>query len=98
MLGERQMVFQGWSKRVAAVSDPAVIHALYRLADYPVLALLARGRTDTTKLDGRACFYIYTEAAVALVLSHLSPRELDFMPMLGVETSSLESPLTSSSA
>jgi hypothetical protein len=38
------------------------MHALYTLADYPVLAALAAKRTQASKLDGRACRAIYEDA------------------------------------
>ena len=46
----------------APATDPDVWHALHRLTDYPVLAGLAREGTAATKLDGRACRYIYESA------------------------------------
>lgn len=35
---------------------------LHLLADYPVLQKLAQRRTTATRLDGRACRFIYAEA------------------------------------
>lgn len=69
----------------SATNDPAVLHAPYRLADFPVLASLAQGSTEATKLDGRACYHLYTEAAVTLDAAHLPAHELAFMRKLGVE-------------
>jgi hypothetical protein len=36
-----------------APTDSAVLHAVYTLADYPVLASIAAKRTQARKLDGR---------------------------------------------
>lgn len=72
-------------------NDPAVWHALHRLADYPVLAALARDGTDATKLDGRACHYLYTEAAATMDVSLIPAQELAFMRSLGFEPPGLDS-------
>lgn len=73
------------------MNNPALMHALYLLADYPVLALLARDRTTATRLDGRACQHLYTEAAATMDVSCLPAQELAFMRALGVEPPGLES-------
>lgn len=65
-------------------NDPAVMHALYRLADYPVLASLARERTEATKLDGRACRYIYEAALPRIDWRSVSESERAFMRSLGI--------------
>ncbi len=67
------------------MNDPAVLHALYRLADYPALAALARERTTATKLDGRACQMIYSEALSRIDWQAVSANELDFMCSMGIE-------------
>lgn len=64
--------------------DPAVLHALYRLADYPVLAALARERTTAIKLDGRACRLIYSEALPRIDWAQVPDQEIAFMRALGV--------------
>jgi hypothetical protein len=61
------------------------MHALYRLADYPVLAALARERTKATKLDGRACRHLYEAALPRIDWSAVSASELAFMRSLGIE-------------
>lgn len=66
------------------MSDPAVMHALYPLDDYPVLASLAQGRTEATKLDGRACLHLYTVALGEIDWLAVSPAEKDFMWRLGL--------------
>ncbi len=66
-------------------NDPAVMHALYPLADYPVLASLAQGRTKASKLDGRACRYIYEAALPRIDWQAVSASELAFMRALGIE-------------
>lgn len=67
------------------MTDLAVMHALYRLADFPVLASLAQGRTEATKLDGRACRYIYESALARIDWQSVSASELALMRSLGIE-------------
>ena len=67
------------------MNDPAVLHALYRLADYPVLAALAQERTTATKLDGRVCRLIYSEALPRIDWQAVSASELVFLRSLGIE-------------
>lgn len=67
------------------MNDPAVLHSLYRLADYPVLAALAQERTTATKLDGRACRLIYSEALHRIDWQVVSANELVFLRSLGIE-------------
>lgn len=66
--------------------DTEVMHALYTLSDYPVLAALAAKRTQADKLDGRACQAIYNDALLS-VWQSVSEREREFMRRLGVEGS-----------
>ena len=58
-----------------------VMHA----ADYPVLASLTRERTVVTKLDGRACRYIYETALPRIDWQAVTARELAFLRSLGIE-------------
>lgn len=67
-----------------AFSDPAVMRALHRLADYPALSVLAATRTQATKLDGRACRYLYEAAGSALAQHEVSENEQASMQQLGV--------------
>lgn len=67
-----------------AFSDPAVMLALHRLEDYPVLSALAASRTQATSLDGRACRYLYQVAGSALALHKVSENERVFMQQLGL--------------
>lgn len=67
-----------------AFSDPAVMRALHRLADYPALSALAATRTQATRLDGRACRYLYEAAGSALAQYEVSENERAFMQQLGV--------------
>ena len=67
-----------------AFSEPAVMRALHRLADYPVLAALAATRTHATSLDGRACRYLYEAAGSALAQYEVSESERAFMQQLSV--------------
>lgn len=63
--------------------DTAVLHAVYTLKDYPVLARLAAVRTQATRLDGRACLSIYN-AALPGIWQTVSDHEHEFMRQLGV--------------
>lgn len=67
------------------MNDPATMHTLYRLADYPVLASLAQGGTKASKLDGRACRYIYEAALPRIDWQAMSASERAFMHSLGIE-------------
>ena len=68
------------------MNDPAAMHAVYPLADYPVLAELARSSgTDAIKLDGRACRYIYEAALPRIDWQAVLPSERAFMLLLGIE-------------
>ena len=67
------------------MNDPATMHTLYRLADYPVLASLAQGGTKASKLDGRACRYIYEAALPRIDWQAMSTSERAFMHSLGIE-------------
>ena len=66
------------------MSPYSVMHALYHLADYPVLATLARERTTASKLDGRACLHLYKEALPRMDWQALSAQERAFMLSLGI--------------
>ena len=67
------------------MNDPATMHTLYRLADYPVLASLAQGGTKASKLDGRACRYIYETAVPRIDWQAVSASERAFMRALEIE-------------
>lgn len=67
------------------MSDPNVWHALHRLADYPVLAELARSSgTAATKLDGRACLHLYKDGSGDIDWLTVSAAERNFMRRLGL--------------
>lgn len=66
------------------IADAAVMHALYTLADYPMLAELAAKRTQASRLDGRTCRAIY-DAALPGIWQTVSDHERQFMQQLGVE-------------
>jgi len=66
------------------MTDYAVMQALYRLADYPVLAALASTRTAATRLDGRACLHLYKEALGAIDWPTVSDAERNLMRRLGL--------------
>lgn len=65
------------------VTDAAVMHDLYTLVNYPVLAALAAKRTQANQLDGRACRAIY-DAARPGIWQTVSDHERVFMRQLGV--------------
>ena len=66
-----------------APSDSAVLHAVYTLADYPVLASIAAKRTQARKLDGRACLHLYKSALGEIDWMTITPQEKEFMQRLG---------------
>lgn len=63
---------------------PAILHALYTLADYPVLAALAAERTEAIRLDGRACRALYEDARQRIDWQAMPPHEREFAQRLGV--------------
>lgn len=67
-----------------AFGDPAVLQTLHQLAEYPMLAALAASRTQATRLDGRACRYLYEAAGSVLAQYEVSENERAFMQQLGV--------------
>lgn len=50
-------------------------HLLFKLADYPVLEKLAQKHTTATRLDGRACRFIYAEALNDVDITKFSASE-----------------------
>lgn len=66
-----------------APSDSAVLHAVYTLADYPVLASIAAKRTQARKLDGWACLHLYKSALGEIDWMTITPQEKEFMQRLG---------------
>lgn len=68
------------------MTDTAVMHALYPLAEFPVLAALASPHTVATKLDGRACLHLYVNALGDIDWLALTSREREFMRTLGLFT------------
>ncbi len=68
---------------VAAQASAAVLHAVYTLADYPVLASIAAKRTQARKLDGRACLHLYKSALGEIDWMTITPQEKEFMQRLG---------------
>lgn len=67
------------------MNGPALMHALHRLADYPVLAELARSSgTKAIKLDGRACLYLCQDGLGDIDWLTVSVAEKDFMRALGL--------------
>lgn len=66
------------------MTNTAVMHALYPLAEFPVLAALASPHTTATKLDGRACLHLYKSALGDIDWLTLSSSEREFMRLLGL--------------
>lgn len=62
----------------------AILHAIYTLADYPVLAALAADRTQATRLDGRACLHLYMAGLGNIDWLTVSPPEKQLMRRLGL--------------
>ena len=84
----RQWVAGTWWRREFGPqgrADFIVMDALHRLADYPMLHVLARERTQAIRLDGRACRYIYEAAVTVIDWDVVSARELAFMRLLGIK-------------
>jgi DNA-binding GntR family transcriptional regulator len=71
------------------MNDAAMMHALYTLADYSVLAELASKRTQASQLDGRACRAIYDAALPSIDWQAVSDHEREFMRRLGVVNAAL---------
>ena len=69
---------------ISKAEGKSVLHSLYRLADYPVLAALSRDRSQATRLDGRACRYIYEAERQQIDWRSVSAHELDFVRSLGI--------------
>lgn len=60
-------------------------HTLYRLADFPLLAHLAKDKTTATKLDGRACRHIYESSSDKLDPAQISEHEMALIRALGIK-------------
>jgi hypothetical protein len=58
---------------------------LHELSDYPVLAELARSRTNAHRLDGRACKHVYESDLPSIDWEAVSPKEKWFMRSLGIQ-------------
>ena len=71
---------------VAAQASAAVLHAVYTLADYPMLASIAATRTQAHTLDGRACLHLYKSALGDIDWTAVTPAETEFMQRLGLST------------
>lgn len=55
------------------------------LAEWPVLARLAARRSDATRLDARACKFVYEAELKSADLPHIDPRETLLIEELGVK-------------
>ncbi len=87
--GQKVAIF-GYLRQQQMIQDGTILPAsvqeslLYKLTDYPVLAALARKRTTATRLDGRTCRFLYTEALPEIDISKLSESEKKLFDALGV--------------
>lgn len=68
-----------------AETDAAIMHALYTLKDFPVLAELAAKRTQVKRLDGRTCRAVYDAALHDIDWQAVPDHEREFMRQLGVQ-------------
>jgi len=69
----------------ASKGPSGIARALHTLADYAVLAAMASERTTATRLDGRACRWIYESVQPRISWQAMAESELDFLRALGVE-------------
>ncbi len=60
-------------------------NALHKLSVYPVLAVLAKKHTTASRLDGRACRFIYQNSMSTIDWTQVQEHERAFMHELGVE-------------
>jgi len=60
-------------------------NALHKLSVYPVLAVLAQKHTTASRLDGRACRFIYQNSMSTIDWTQVQEQERAFMHGLGVE-------------
>ncbi|MGA3842233.1 hypothetical protein ACI2UC_03475 [Ralstonia nicotianae] len=60
-------------------------HTMVLLSDYPALAELAMQRTTATRLDVRACRYIYTQGLATIEAARISVHEREFLRRLGFD-------------
>lgn len=67
-----------------AINRYDIDHAFFKLADYPVLAELARKRAGAIQLDGRTCRSIYKKALTGVNLGTLTETERQLIDALGV--------------
>lgn len=67
-----------------AINRHDIDRMLFKLADYPVLAELARKQTDATQLDGRTCRSIYKKALKGTNHGMLTENERQLLGALGV--------------
>lgn len=59
-------------------------HTMIRLADYPILELLAKHRTKANRLDARACRDIYERGLPTIHLANIQPEERELIESLGL--------------
>jgi hypothetical protein len=60
-------------------------HVLYKLTDYPTLALQARRRTTATRLDDMECRFICEDAISTMDLATVRDKDRLLMRSLDVE-------------
>lgn len=59
-------------------------HTMIRLADYPILEQLAKRHTAATRLDARACRYIYERGLPEIDVADIQPEERGLIESLGL--------------
>ena len=61
-------------------------HSMIRLADYPLLEQLAKARTKATRLDARACRYVYERGLPEIDLANIQiqPEERELIESFGL--------------
>jgi hypothetical protein len=67
------------------ISEQTIDNALHKLSVYPVLAVLAKKHTTASRLDGRACRFIYQNSMSTIDWRQVQEQERVFMHRLGVE-------------
>jgi hypothetical protein len=75
------LALRNWGR---AINRHDIDHAVFKLADYLVLAELAHKRTSATLLDGRTCRSIYKKALTGIDLGIVTATERQLLDALGV--------------
>lgn len=57
---------------------------MIRLSDYPILEQLAKRHTTATRLDDRACRYIYERGLPEIDVADIQPEEQELIESIGL--------------